>query len=300
MALPIKQQLTHPTRANLPKRTWKLIPHWGDQFGTTVHGTGNSNAGADAQMHANWQDSDSSGSGSAVASWVCVHAYVDDKQAIQTWPFDALGYHAGDGCENKATDFGCWSTLGIEGCEASSVDLDKMQINFAELIARVHVGDPAFDWGDGHTKGKFSTDELWQHIQVSQQIPPHHCPNWLLNKPNGWAGFMLQVDAALLNVAGITPPPPDPKLPAGMTDKLARALFGVVYDSNGARYSFNLDGSRSQRWLAHGMASVATGETWIAGTWPRLEAVYATGTGKGTKILQYSDGWLDDGQSKIG
>lgn len=295
MSLIIEQHITHADRENVPGRNQKLIGRWDGQIGITVHGTGNFNAGTGAQMHAIWQDSDRTGSGSAIAGWVCVHAYVDDERAIATWPFDTIGYHAGDGCENATTDFGCWSTLGIEGCESSTVDRDQMQENFAELIALIHLGDNRLPWGDGHTRGKVSIDQLWQHFAVSQQINPHDCPNWLRHKPNGWGQFMLQIDAKLNALTMTTPPPPPPGLPRGMTERLAEALYGVYHDRQGNRYSFNPNGSRSKRWLQHGADSIPDGADWSKGIWPSLQSVYTEGSGKGRKILQYSDGWIDAG-----
>lgn len=299
MALPIKQQLISRSASNFP--AGKLILGADGLIGITIHGTGDFRPGVDAQAEANYVCFNQEARDRQVA----VHGFVDDHVFIQTLPFDNIGWHAGDGCENPATDWGCFESLGIEMCEASTVNFAQAQLNFAELIARIHLGDPVFDWGDGRTRGKVSIEQLKQHIWVSQQVPPHDCP-YLIRHNGTWAVFMTQIDAAVARLQGTTPAPPAPtpvegiKLPKGLTDSLLERLYGVVRAADGHRYSYNPEGSRSKRWLSHSLKSIPAGKPWTAGAWPNLEAVFVQGEGKGTKLLQYSDGWIDDGVTPIG
>lgn len=295
MSVVIEKMLVPESASNCPKQKLILVD---GVIGGTIHGTGNFRIGTDARNQAGYQLTSD-----ARARQVCCHGYVDDKVFVQTHQFDRIGWHAGDGCENPGTDYGCWSTLGIEGCESESVPLMGMLQTFADVLALIAIGDARFDWGDGHTKGKFSLEHLKQHIWVSQEVPPHDCP-YKIRHMNLWAQFMTMIDASYAKATGITPPivpvPPDVKLPTGMTLALAERLFGSTHDTNGARYSFNPDGARSKRWLEHGLQSIPAGGTWLEGTWPSIDSVYVEGSGgKGTKILQYSDGWLDDGKSKV-
>ncbi|WP_062323680.1 N-acetylmuramoyl-L-alanine amidase [Halolactibacillus sp. JCM 19043] len=91
----------------------------------TVHQTGNTSRGANAQAHANLQSRDNVRS----ASW---HWQVDDKDAIQSFPHDAQCWHAGDGQGD-----GNLNSIGIEICINSDGDYKQAVKNGAKLVAKI-------------------------------------------------------------------------------------------------------------------------------------------------------------------
>lgn len=88
----------------------------------TIHQTGNTSRGADAQAHANLQ----SKGNSRYASW---QYQVDDKGAIQSFDDNAQCFHAGDG-----RGPGNMSSIGIELCINSDGNYRKTIENGAELV----------------------------------------------------------------------------------------------------------------------------------------------------------------------
>lgn len=117
MTLTIKKQLS-PTRP--------MVNGYG--YGNkkkflTIHQTGNTNKGANAQMHANLQ------SGVYGASW---HWQVDDKEAIQSFDHTYRCWHASDGRGD-----GNSNSIGIEGCINSDGNYIQSVKNMAELAAKI-------------------------------------------------------------------------------------------------------------------------------------------------------------------
>lgn len=111
-------------RQNLaPVRSGKNCSGYGNgkKF-ITVHQTGNTNKGANAQMHANLQTRVWD------ASW---HWQVDDKEAIQSFPHSVKCWHASDGERGD----GNANSIGVEGCINSDGDYKKSVQNMAELVA---------------------------------------------------------------------------------------------------------------------------------------------------------------------
>jgi hypothetical protein len=84
--IPFRQHLTtvRPNRT-YQKRTGKPV--------TVQHTTNNPRASAGAADHAQWQFNATPGHPDGAVS---VHFYVDDKEVIQTLPFDEMGIHSGD------------------------------------------------------------------------------------------------------------------------------------------------------------------------------------------------------------
>lgn len=154
---------------------------------------------------------------------VSPHLYVDQFGYAQIVPLDSIGYHAGDGCNNPATDDGCFRGVAIETIVNANQNWDVIRWNLAEVIARVALGDPMFDWGSGSTRGKFSINRIYQHIQVSAPGPDqHHCPDNIL-KEGFWPELMRRVDVKYAEVqeettSTTTTPAPNPypkvKIPA--------------------------------------------------------------------------------------
>jgi len=89
----------------------------------TIHQTGNSNVGANAQVHANLQ------SRVYGASW---HWTVDDKEAIQSFEHSVSCWHASDGRND-----GNLNSIAIEGCINSDGNYLKAVTNMAELAAKI-------------------------------------------------------------------------------------------------------------------------------------------------------------------
>ena len=117
MTLTIKKQLA-PTRP--------MVNGYG--YGNkknflTIHQTGNTGKGANAQMHANLQ------SRVYGASW---HWQVDDKEAIQSFEHTYRCWHASDGRGD-----GNSNSIAIEGCINSDGNYIQSVKNMAELAAKI-------------------------------------------------------------------------------------------------------------------------------------------------------------------
>ena len=89
----------------------------------TIHQTGNTGKGANAQMHANLQ------SRVHGASW---HWQVDDKEAIQSFEHTYRCWHASDGRGD-----GNSNSIAIEGCINSDGNYIQSVKNMAELAAKI-------------------------------------------------------------------------------------------------------------------------------------------------------------------
>jgi hypothetical protein len=72
-----------------PNRSGRAL-NW---TGVTQHETGNRGNGADAAMHATWQENGTQGHPDGK---VGVHFYVDDTEIVQTIPVNEQGVHSGD------------------------------------------------------------------------------------------------------------------------------------------------------------------------------------------------------------
>lgn len=83
----------------------------------TVHQTGNPRIGANAQMHANLQ----SNGNTRAASW---HIQSDDTEIIQSFPFTAQTWHAGDGNGNGNLHSMSWEIcINADGDYIKSLDV---------------------------------------------------------------------------------------------------------------------------------------------------------------------------------
>jgi N-acetylmuramoyl-L-alanine amidase len=136
----------------------------------TIHETDNTNAGADAQAHANLQ----SRGNSRQSSW---HIQVDDKEAIQSIPFDEVAWAAGDG-----NGPGNRESVHIEICVNSDGDYKKAVHNAAEVTKQVRK------------QLSIPLDHVVQHNHWSGK----HCPRHLRNGDKGidWDGFISQLKDA--------------------------------------------------------------------------------------------------------
>lgn len=134
----------------------------------TIHNTGNTNKGADADNHAKYLQ----GGGKDLT--VSYHWCVDDKQAVLIIPENENAWHAGDGGNGT----GNRKSLAIEICENSDGDLKKATDNAVELtrelMAKYNI-----------PISKVVTHKHWSGKQ---------CPNRLLKgQPYTWDEFLAKL-----------------------------------------------------------------------------------------------------------
>ena len=180
MALTIRQGMIPAGRKNRPG--WKLN---NGGLWLTTHDTGNPNRGANAEMHRRFVDEGGGGTHS-----VSFHFTVDDKEAIQLLPLDEVGYHAGDGCNNRNTDRGCFASVATELCINSDGDWWGAYANLKDLYAAIITGDSRIDFGG--RKGDFSETRLTTHNAVADDRK--WCPGTILNK-----GLTADLTAGVVN-----------------------------------------------------------------------------------------------------
>lgn len=140
----------------------------------TVHETGNTNAGANAEMHRRFTHE---GGGPESVSF---HYTVDDREAIQLLTNTEIGWHAGDGCDNRQTDWGCFDSVAIETCVNSDGNWEQTLRNLVLLIAKLIRETPSL-------AGRRAADILRQHFNASgkncpQRIRAQGRWNWLVDE----------------------------------------------------------------------------------------------------------------------
>lgn len=158
----------------------------------TQHTTGNTNRGAGAEMHRVFTHQ---GGGSARVSF---HFVVDDKEIIQLLPIHEIGWHAGDGCNDRGGDIGCFDSVGIELCVNSDIDWMAAKENLARLYAMLVTKDPRIA---GNWYGEFSLGRVLTHQKVSDDNK--YCPTQLLNE--GSLPVIIGRASVLVNEDVITP-----------------------------------------------------------------------------------------------
>lgn len=99
------------------RRQRTMRPEW-----ITVHNTGNTARGANAEMHTTYVDRVS-----PEPSW---HFTVDDLDVFQELPVHVAGYHAGDG-DGEGNNL----SIGIEVCMHEGINWEKAKTNAVKLIA---------------------------------------------------------------------------------------------------------------------------------------------------------------------
>lgn len=129
----------------------------------TVHNTGNTSKGADAEMHTKYVDT--------VKNYVSWHFTVDDKGIYQELPVNESAWHAGDGTNGT----GNRQSIAIEICEYEGIDYSQAEKNAIELIV-------------------FLMKELSIPLE---NVVPHkkwsgkYCPHIILD--NGWDMFVARI-----------------------------------------------------------------------------------------------------------
>ena len=180
MSITIKRQIVSDSIAR--QRTYGN----GNQKRTiTVHQTGNTNRGANAQAHANIQ----SRLNPRQASW---HYSVDDKEIIQSYEDSAQCWHASDG-----RGPGNLHSISIEICINSDGDYVKSVENGAKLVK--HLIE----------KYGLSIGDVKQHYDWSRK----NCPAQIRAGKDGinWTDFLSMVEGSGKKVASVTVKTSTPK-----------------------------------------------------------------------------------------
>ena len=149
----------------------------------TVHETGNTRAGANAEMHRVFVRD---GGGPDNVSF---HQVVDDKEAIQLLPFTEIAFHASDGCDNRTQDLGCFDSIAIETCVNSDGSWEKTLTNLVRLLAKDIRENPTL-----------SADRIRQHNTWAADRK--NCPQ-RLRESGRWDEI---IDRTRRELGGTTPP----------------------------------------------------------------------------------------------
>lgn len=118
------------------------------------------------------------------------HVVIDDKECIQTIPFDRNAWHAGDGKNGT----GNRKTIGIEICYSKSGGerFIKAEKNAAEFIAGMLKER---NWGI-------------DHVKKHQDWSGKYCPHRTLDM--GWTRFLNMVQSFMNGKPVVNPTPPTP------------------------------------------------------------------------------------------
>lgn len=141
----------------------------------TIHDTGNSNAGADAEMHSGYVKGGRAAN--IPASW---HFTVDDKEIYQHLPLTENGWHAGDGGSGP----GNRQSIGTEICMNPDGNRELAERNAAWLCAKLIKETPSLLDFPACMK---------QHYDWSGK----NCPQVIRRRASGWEGFLGQVKGFL-------------------------------------------------------------------------------------------------------
>jgi N-acetylmuramoyl-L-alanine amidase len=257
VALPIRQQIIPAGNENRPGSKLNDAPLY-----IWIHDTGNPDEGADAQMHADFVKN---GGGNESVSF---HGTVDDHEAIQLLPADEVGWHAGDSCDSRTNDIGCFQSFAIETCVNSDGNWTRTKENLIDFCVAIIKGDSRINFAG--RKGKFSPSRIRQHNASSGKDCPHR-----IRAEGSWGYITGQVTSRAagtpVDPTPPTPPVPSPEFFPGLDLAVARRLFGNVRGEDGKTYVFNATGPVSQLWMENGEAT---------GNWPTLEEVWVYGDGR--------------------
>lgn len=137
----------------------------------TVHNTGNSKKGADAEMHTEYVDE--------TEFYVSWHFTVDDVAIYQELPINEISYHAGDGGNGK----GNTTSISIEICEHVGINWDKAKRNAINLINFL-------------TKNVSTIKHIVPHKNWKSRRYPNgkYCPHRILDE--GWDKFIQDIKDA--------------------------------------------------------------------------------------------------------
>lgn len=131
----------------------------------TIHETGNTDAGADAEAHGRYL-AGSAGEAS-LTSW---HYTVDDHAIVQHLPDNETAYHAGDGAGGP----GNAQSIGIEICVNSDGDFARAKANAAALV-RLLMAEHGIPLAN-----------VVQHNRWNGK----NCPATIRSTPGAWEAFL--------------------------------------------------------------------------------------------------------------
>lgn len=162
----------------------KITPN-GNHFGSgnrrrfiTIHQTGNTSRGANAEMHSRYMNNGSP------ATW---HYTVDDREAIQHLNHAISGWHAGDGRGD-----GNMHSIGVELCINSDGDYNKTIANAVELVKHLMKTE------------NIPINNVVQHNRWSGK----NCPRQLRQAKNGisWNTFINRIKGASVEKVDVVEP----------------------------------------------------------------------------------------------
>jgi hypothetical protein len=149
------------------------------------------------------------------------------------------------------------------------------------------------DWIIRYPRVLEHTWSILRHAFINS-VTRSRCPGAyfqpVVDAVNAW------LDTAGANVPPVVPPEPTPQpkpvpiYPEGMTEELARSLYGSV-NVKWASKPFEFDPARSecQYWLARGKLPIKGGEDYTHGEWPELSKVIRRGN-KSVHVYHWSNG----------
>lgn len=147
--IPVRVKIIEP----VGKHNVRSLKKMSECIGITYHNTGNSNKGADDEMHARYFQNLEN----ADKSYISAHLFVDEDSITQIIPLDEVAYHAGDGQGD-----GNRKTIAIEVCE--NRNHEKAELNAIKLGVSLILGNPHFniykhqDWS-----GKYCPRKIIPH-----------------------------------------------------------------------------------------------------------------------------------------
>ena len=131
----------------------------------TIHETGNTDAGADAEAHGKYLTG--SAGEASLTSW---HYTVDDHAIVQHLPDNETAYHAGDGAGGP----GNATSIGIEICVNQDGDFEAAKANAAALV-RLLMAEHGIPLGN-----------IKQHHDWNGK----NCPATIRATPGAWEAFL--------------------------------------------------------------------------------------------------------------
>ena len=205
----------------------------------TIHQTGNTNKGANADMHARLQKNNP-----REASW---HWQVDDKEAVQSFEHSVSCYHASDGSGE-----GNMNSIAIEGCINSDGNYKKSVQNLAELAAWILKTE------------NIPLTNMKQHYDWARD--KKNCPAQIRGGKDGidWTKFVQMVQAELNKLNG------KPTVSGAKSYKLVATVNGYINAGDAKNKKNAKTKVKAGNYIvfseANGMINVAT-KSGVPGSW---------------------------------
>lgn len=189
----------------------------------TIHETGNTDAGADAEAHGKYLTG--SAGEASLTSW---HYTVDDHAIVQHLPDNETAYHAGDG----ASGLGNAQSIGVEICVNADGDFGAAKANAAALV-RLLMAEHGIPLGN-----------IKQHHDWNGK----NCPAAIRSTHGAWEAFLA--------LCGGTPQKPE-EPPADQPAEWAVYAWEKAYNSG------ILDGTRPTDNITRQELAVVLDRLWL-------------------------------------